>query len=150
MTKLTCRSRLQHPCVAQNQYGGPGQVQRLARRRRSSSVVFMFTLPGGLALNHEAAEPVLETRRTDARVIAGGEALIVQLCAEVACVHVCGDRPCVSDCAQESSDEFVQTYRFGTRQLDCAVQRFRDCDVGQCGSDVIRHNGLQTFVRVGA
>jgi hypothetical protein len=33
-----------------------------------------------------AAEPVLETSRADARVIAGGEALIVQLYAEVKCV----------------------------------------------------------------
>src|SRR2546427_5918918 len=121
MTKLTSRGRLQHPCVAQNQYGGPGQVQPLARRARFSSVVFEFTLPGGLALNYEVAEPVLETRRTDARVIAGGEAVIVQLCAEVACVDICGDRPCVSDRAKESPDKFVQTYRFGTRQLDCAV-----------------------------
>jgi hypothetical protein len=102
----------------------------------------MFTLPGGLPLRSGAAEPVLETRRADARVIAGGEALIVQLCAEVACVDVCGHRPCVSGGAQESSDEFVETYRFGTRQLDRAVQRFLDCDVGQCSSDVIRHDGL--------
>lgn len=86
------------------------------------------------------AEPVLVTRRADARVVAGAEALIVQLRAEVACVDVCGHLPCVSVCAQESSDEFVETYRFGTRQR--AVQRFLDCDVGQCRSDVIRHDGL--------
>ena len=35
-------------------------------------------------LMYGPAEPVLETRRADARVIAGGEALIVQLFAEVA------------------------------------------------------------------
>ena len=68
--------------------------------------------------------------------------MIVQLCAEVECVDVCGHLPCVSVCAQESSDEFVETYRFGTGQLDRAVHRFPDCDVGQCGSDVIRHDGL--------
>lgn len=34
-------------------------------------------LPGGLTLKYGAAEPVLETRRTDARVISGGEAVIV-------------------------------------------------------------------------
>src|SRR6266436_5080047 len=56
----------------------------------------MFILPGGLPLRYGAAEPVLETRRADARVIAGGEALIVQLCAEVECVDVCGHLPCVS------------------------------------------------------
>jgi len=50
--------------------------------------IWAFTLPGGLPLRYGAAEPVLETRRADARVIAGGEALIVQLCAEVARVDV--------------------------------------------------------------
>ena len=69
--------------------------------------------------------------------------MIVQLCAEVEGVDVCGHLPRVSVCAQESSDEFVETYRFGTRQLDHAVHRFLDCDVGQCGSDVIRNDGLQ-------
>jgi hypothetical protein len=34
-TKLTCRGRLQHLHTARNQYGGPGQVQRLVRRRHS-------------------------------------------------------------------------------------------------------------------
>src|SRR5215471_7014795 len=89
-------------------------------------------------LMDEAAEPVLETRRADARVIAGGEALIVQLCAEVARVDVCGHLPRVFGCAQESPDEFVETYPFRSRQFDRAVQRFLDCDIGQRGSDVIR------------
>jgi hypothetical protein len=96
----------------------------------------------GLPLRYGAAEPVLETRRADARVIAGGEALIVYGCTEVACADVCGHLPCVSVCAQESSDEFVETYRFRTRQLDRAVQRLVDCDVGQRGCDVIGHDGL--------
>src|SRR2546426_11600910 len=102
----------------------------------------MFNLSGGLPQRYGAAEPVLETRRADARVIAGGEAVIVQLSAEVACVDICGHFSYVSLGAQESSDEFVETYRFGTRQLDRAVHRFLDCDVGQCGSDIIRHDGL--------
>ena len=34
------------------------------------------------------------------------------------------------------------TDRFGTRQLDRAVQRLLDGDVGQRGGDVIRHDGL--------
>ena len=45
-------------------------------------------------------------------------------------------------CAQESSDEFVETELFGTGQLDRAVHWRPECDVGQCGSDVIRHDGL--------
>jgi hypothetical protein len=49
--------------------------------------IWAFTLLGGLPLRYGAAEPVLETRWADARDIAGGEALIVQLCAEVACAE---------------------------------------------------------------
>src|SRR5213593_3525778 len=109
---------------------------------RFFSVIIIFTLPAGLPLRYGAAEPVLETSRADARVIAGGEALIVQLCAEVKCVDVGGHLPCVSVCAQESSYEFVETYRFGTRQLDRPVHRFLDGDVGQCGSDIIRYDRL--------
>jgi len=52
-------------------------------------------------------------------------------------VDVCGNRPCVPAYVQDSSGELVETYRLGTRQLDRAVHRLRDCDVGQCGSDVI-------------
>src|SRR5437763_3711784 len=80
-----------------------------------------------------AAEPVLESRRAEARVFARGEALIVQLDAEVACVDVRGDLPCIPVCPQELPDELVETYRFGTRQLDRAVQRFFDCDVRHYG-----------------
>ena len=90
----------------------------------------MFTLPDGLPLRYGAAEPVVEPRRADTRVLAGGETLIVQLCAEVQCVDVRDHLPCFSVCAQESSDEFVETYRFGTRQLDRAVHRFLAYDVG--------------------
>src|SRR5437870_4385558 len=110
---------------------------------RFFSVIIMFTLPDSLPLRFGAAEPVLETSRADARVIAGGEALIVQLYAEVKCVDVCGHLPCVSVCTQESSYEFVETYRFGTRQLDRAVERLSDCDVSHGGRDIIRHDGLQ-------
>ncbi len=104
----------------------------------SSSAVCDVTLPR----RDGAVEPVFETRGAEARVIAGGEALIVYRCAEVACVDVCGHLPCVSVCAQESSDEFVHMYRFRARQFDGAIQRLRDCDFGQRGSNVIGHDGL--------
>jgi len=63
-----------------------------------------------LPRRYGAAEPVLETRRADARVIAGGEALIVQFDAEVKCVDICGYLPRVSVRAQELSDEFELTF----------------------------------------
>lgn len=88
------------------------------------------------------AEPVRETRRADPRVIAGSEAVIVHFCAEVASVNVCDHLPCVSFGGQVSSDKLIHAYRFGPRQLDRAVQRLVDCDVGQCGGDVIGRLGL--------
>src|SRR5438045_2656522 len=115
-------------------------VRIVGARTTVSFVVVSLDLT--LPLRDGAAEPVIETRRADARVCAGGEALIVQLCAEVECLGVCGHLPCVSVCTQESSDEFVETYPFGTGQLDGAVRRFSDCDVGEGISDVIRHDGL--------
>ena len=72
----------------------------------------------------------------------GVRRLIVQLYAEVASMDVCDYLTSVLLCAQESPDEFVETYPFRTGHLDHAVHRRPDCDVGQCGSDVIRHDGL--------
>jgi hypothetical protein len=65
-----------------------------------------------------AAEPLVETCRTEARVSAGSKALIVQLCAEVAGVDVHGHLPWVSRCAQETPGEFIHSDRFGTGDLD--------------------------------
>src|SRR5213596_1250322 len=68
-----------------------------------------------------AAEPLLETRRAEARVIAGGETLIVQLCAEVAGVDVRGYLPWVARCVQETPGQFIHSDWFGTGNLDCIV-----------------------------
>jgi hypothetical protein len=69
------------------------------------------------------ADPILEARRADTRVTARGEALIVQLYAEVTCVDVCDHLTWVLVCAQELSDEFIETPRLRAGQLDGAVQR---------------------------
>src|SRR4029453_12366453 len=103
-----------------------------------SGAVCGVTLP----LRYGAAEPVLETRRAEARLIARGEACIVHLYAQVDCATVRGDLPWIPVCAQELPGEFVHAYRFGTGQLDRAVHRFPDCDFGQRGGGVIRHDGL--------
>src|SRR5688500_5020984 len=87
-------------------------------------------------------EPVLETRRPDARVIAGGEGLIVQFCVEVACVGVGGHLTCVLFGAQDSAGELVETERFGAGQLDSAIDRRPHGDGSQCGGDVISRDGL--------
>lgn len=109
----------------------------------TTCTIFIFILPDELSLRYRSAEPVLKTRRADARVIARGEALIVQLYAEVERMDVCDHLARVSGRAQELSGEFVERYQLGTRQLDHAVHRFLDCDIGQYGGDVIRSDRLQ-------
>jgi len=68
-----------------------------------------------------AAEPLLEMRRAEARVIAGGKALIVQLCAEVEGVDIADHLAWISRCAQETPGEFIHSDRFGTGHLDRTV-----------------------------
>src|SRR4051794_12717179 len=87
---------------------------------------------GAAEVRYGAVEPVLETRRANARVVAGGERLIVQLFAEVGCVDICDHRARILGCTQESSDELVETYPFGTGDFYRAVHRRPDCDVGHC------------------
>ena len=70
-----------------------------------------------LTLRSGAAEPVIETGRADARVVAGDEGLIVQLQAVVACVDIRDHLTWILGRAQESSDEFVERQPFGTGQL---------------------------------
>ena len=89
-----------------------------SRGTRSSSPIRPTTLSGvhpAWWLYPSAMERLSQSSKRvgPKRGLSPGEALIVQLCAEVACVDVCGHLPCVSVCAQESSDEFVETYRFG-------------------------------------
>ncbi len=63
------------------------------------------------------SEPVVETRRGDAVLVAGGERSIVQLRAEVAGVDIRDHLTCVLLCAQESADEIVETNPFSTQTL---------------------------------
>ena len=96
-----------------------------AAHRRAGALLDLGVDPTWLTYvsRYGAAEPVLETRRADARVIAGGEALIVHLYAEVACVGVCGHLPCVSVALKNRRTSSSRRYPFGTRHLDRAVQR---------------------------
>jgi hypothetical protein len=75
----------------------------------------------GFFLGCGAAEPLLVMRRAEAGVIAGSKALIVQLCAEIQGVDICGHLAWVSRCAQETPGEFIHSDRFGTGDLDRTV-----------------------------
>src|SRR2546427_1508359 len=92
-----------------------------ARQTAEYHAICRRVLSSRRLLRRGAAEPLLETRRGEARVIAGDKALIVQLCAEVAGVDVCGHLPWVSRCAQETPGEFIHSDWFGTGNLDCTV-----------------------------
>src|SRR5882724_6514895 len=68
----------------------------------------------GSRLTYGASEPVLEACRAEAWVIAGSEALIVHLYAEVERLGIGDYRPCVLSCLQELPHEVVLPNRFGT------------------------------------
>src|SRR5262249_58058852 len=96
----------------------------------------------GSPLTYGASEPVLETRRTDARVIAWGEALIVHRDAVVERLGIVDYRPCVPGCGQELPHEVVLPNQFGTGQLDRAVHRLSEGHVGHGGGGIVRRHGL--------
>jgi hypothetical protein len=61
-----------------------------------------------------AAEPIRETRRTEAWIVAGCQALVVHGYAEIERLGIGDYRPCIPGCSQESPHEVVLTDRFGT------------------------------------
>ena len=60
------------------------------------------------------AKPVLEARRTEARVFARGEALIVNLYAVVERTDVRNHFAWVAVCAEEMPDQLIHSDWFGT------------------------------------
>ena len=67
------------------------------------------------------AKPVLEARRTEARVFARGEALIVNLYAIIERTDVRNHLAWVAVCAQEMPDQLIHSDWFGTGYLDRIV-----------------------------
>ena len=94
-----------------------------------------------MSLLDRLAEPVLEARGGDARVVARGEGPVVQLGAEVAGVHVRNHLAGIVVCAQDTPGELVEAERLGAGQLDRVVQWRPDRDIGQGRDHVVGRLG---------
>ena len=70
-------------------------------------------------------------------------ALIVQFQAEIGRVRISDHFARVVRRFQKSPDELAERRPLGTGDLDRAVHRRSDCDVGHCGSHVIGPDGLR-------
>src|SRR5262245_49313881 len=95
-----------------------------------------------LCLGHAMPEPFIKARRAEARRAIGDKALIVYLNAVVERLGISDYLPCVPGCFEETPYEVVLTDRFGTGQIESAVQRLSEGRVGHDGGDILRRNGL--------
>src|SRR3954454_22189935 len=110
--------------------------------RRSAPISISRAISASCVRFSVVAEPVLETCRAKARIIAGGDALIVHRIAVVERLGIGDYRSWVPGCVQESPHEVVLADRFGTRQFDGAIQRLGEGHIGHDGCHIIRLNGL--------
>src|SRR6201982_3834904 len=95
------------------------------------------------AMNRVAAEPVVEADGAEARAIAGRQRSVVQIRAEVAPMHVGGHFALVADGGQELARELVHRTGLRTCDLDGAVQRRCERQLGQVADHVVRGNRLE-------
>src|SRR5262245_23812207 len=92
---------------------------------RRSRLRGSWQLPRGseFPFGGRAAEPVREMRRSEKRMIARCEALIVNRDAVVAYARVRGHGPRVIGCVDELPGRYVETHRFGTGDFDHSIHR---------------------------
>jgi hypothetical protein len=91
------------------------------------------------------AEPAVEARRADARVVAWDERLIVQFHAEIERVGIYGQFAGTLRRFQESPDEFAEAHPLRTGDLDRAIHRCGKRDVSHCISYVVGRDGLYIY-----
>src|SRR5215813_966606 len=95
------------------------------------------------ALNRVAAEPVVEADGAEAGAIAGRQRAVVQLGSEVAQVYVSDHLALVAARGQEFARELVHRTGLRAGNLDGAVQRRCERQLGQVGEHVVRGNWLE-------
>ena len=101
------------PGTAKYQFSGATSMKMpLAAKAMPNSTATLSQRDFGISIPSfarcGAIEPILKARRAEARVVAGGEALIVHLCAEVACVGVGDHLARIPVCAQVTPGELVE------------------------------------------
>src|SRR4051794_38410650 len=118
----------------------------MSRPPRGSAEIVRLPLsvfsPLASALLRGALEPVPVMRRPKAGIISGNEALIVHFYAEIARIVVSDHLPRIVRCTKELPDKFVLPELIGPGNLDHAVHRLCESDIGYRGRDVIRNHGL--------
>src|SRR5215469_13878451 len=102
----------------------------------------VFTRLRGHGFLPKSGEPVLEMRGTKNRIIARSEAPVVQRNVVIESTRIGYHFPGIACRLQVLTDEFVLTDWIGTRRFDYTVQRFRQCDLGQDGGNIIRDDRL--------
>src|SRR5215510_2385809 len=90
-----------------------------------------------------AAEPFVEADGAEAGAIARRQRSVVQLGSEVAPVHVSDHLALVAARGHEFARELVHRTGFRARNLDGAVQRRRERQLGQVGNHIVRGNRLE-------
>ncbi|MNE76163.1 hypothetical protein D3C80_1723850 [compost metagenome] len=87
-------------------------------------------------------QPVLEADRTQARVAAGGQRLVVEHIAEVARVYIRHHLAGVVGGAEQTPHQLIQRQGFGAGDFHGGVERRRQGHIGERRSDVIGSHGL--------
>jgi hypothetical protein len=102
---------------------------------------------GGRRLKRSVLQPVFETLRSNACAGAGDETFVVELGAEVACVSIRDHLAGIAIRLQDTPDQVIDSKSLRRAYLHDAVDRRPEGDVGECGNDVSRQDGLEECSR---
>src|SRR6266566_1081801 len=142
----TCCRRLMVPS---NDLPGPDKrnCDRAVRAKITSTIPLFLADPWSPFLGVPSlaglGQPVLETQQAEPGIVDWRERLIDQLGAEIAGMDVGGDSARVVRRDQIFPTEFIEAAFFRAGQLDDAVNRSAECDVGKGRGDIVRSHGLK-------
>ena len=137
------------PGTAKYQFSGATSMKMpLAPKATPNSTATLSHRDFGLSIPSfarcGATEPIFKADRAEARIVAGGEGLIVHLRAEVAGMDVGDHLARVLVCPQVAPGEFGRAVSVRDRlSRSCRSTGAPSVDVGQRGSHVVGGDGLQ-------